>query len=101
MVGNCAVGGNVGGVGEDIIQNPIHLMVTLTSDDDFLPGTPPPQNVWEGGMVGKCAVGGNFGGGGEVGGIIGDVSSGEEVLVGRKRGFCNRNILRGGEGVEG
>ena len=62
-------------------------MDAALTDDEFAPGTPPPQKAWEDEVVGKCAEGGDIGGGGEVGGAMGDASSGEEALLaGRKRG---------------
>ena len=37
-------------LGESFAQNPI-LAIDLWSDDEFSPGAPPPDNVWEGGVV--------------------------------------------------
>ena len=73
--------------GEDTLPNFILSMDAVLTDDEFAPGTPPLQKAWEDGVVGKCAEGGDIGGGGELGGAMGDASSGEEaLLVGRKRG---------------
>ena len=53
-----------GGLWEDYlggyaVQNPILTMDNATPDDEFVPGTPLPQNAWEGGVVGNCTAGGN------------------------------------------
>ena len=68
---------------ENSAHNATLGMDAVPLEDEFAPGTPPPQNVWEDGVVGNCA---RSGGSEEVGGTVGDESGGEEAALGRKRG---------------
>ena len=79
--------------GEDIAQNPIHLMDAITPDDEFALGAPPPLNEGVGEGVEKRSVGSGEAMGGAVVGAKGRFAARPEAEEAKKR-RANTNTER-------